>query len=349
MLASCRGLSVQPICLLDGCEVWPSSAWIYSQATGWSMLAVEREAAFLTSSKRSVRRVGWWGLKKIRSCIDRPENLIGESGWRNVQVIEADAQAAVLQRQFAGLLMFAAHEILNSPAALDNLLACLKDRARVVAFGAKQANSLPGRIANPLLRLASRHWLPASAPIGSKPWRLLEARMDPLAVDERFFGIFYLVSGALPVQVGERSNMKAQMTGAAPGIGPNILSAVLLEATAQVIRRAYDPYVLDDRDHYLPCSRWPSLLEVERILQEHQATLRQIEQVNPGNAGVEVDSTACPGKADLVIWYATRQNRLAIEADDRRTNFFTGSRTGCRTGDHFRDRRLTPGPGKMRG
>lgn len=38
----------------------------------------------------------------------------------------------------------------------------------------------------------------------------------------------------------------------------------------------------------------------------------QIEQVNPGLVGVEIDHP-CPSHADIVFWYASHQDRLAIE------------------------------------
>jgi hypothetical protein len=42
--------------------------------------------------------------------------------------------------KFDGLLLFAAHEVLTSPEALDHLLAHLKKGGRIVAFGAKLSN-----------------------------------------------------------------------------------------------------------------------------------------------------------------------------------------------------------------
>ena len=36
--------------------------------------------------------------------------------------------------------------------------------------------------------------------------------------------------------------------------------------------------------------------------------------------GIDIDETTCPGKADLLIWYASHENRLEIEriiADER--------------------------------
>lgn len=137
------------------------------------------------------------GIEIDRFLADKAQSRIQKNGWRNVQVIQAGAQAVALPQEFNGVLMFAAHEVLNSPKALDNLFACLKDHGRVVAFGAKQTDSLAGRAVNPLLRLASKRWLPSSAPIDTKPWSLLEGRVEQMVVEEYLSGIFYLASGSL--------------------------------------------------------------------------------------------------------------------------------------------------------
>jgi hypothetical protein len=97
--------------------------------------------------------------------------------------------------------LFAVQEVLTSPAALDNLLVHLRGQAGVVAFGAKQVQSFPGVLFNPLLRLVSQKWLSGAAPIDTKPWRLLETRIDQLRVAEHLAGLFYLVAGRVPVQI----------------------------------------------------------------------------------------------------------------------------------------------------
>lgn len=154
---------------------------------------------------KAVGSSGWVvGIEIDPFLANKAERRIQKNGWHNVQVIRADAQTVILQQEFDGLHMFAAHEVLTSPKALDNLFACLKEHARVVAFGTKQTNSLPGYAVNPLLRLASQHWLPFSAPIDTKPWSLLEASLDQVTVEERLFGIFYLVSGILMKSVKDR-------------------------------------------------------------------------------------------------------------------------------------------------
>jgi protein-L-isoaspartate O-methyltransferase len=62
---------------------------------------------------------------------------IEQEGWNNVRVAVGPAQTIPLAGTFDGLLLFAAHEVLTSPEALDHLLAHLNTRGRIVAFGAK--------------------------------------------------------------------------------------------------------------------------------------------------------------------------------------------------------------------
>lgn len=89
------------------------------------------------------------------------------------------------------------------------------------------------------------------------------------------------------------------------------LGAFILEAQTKIIRRAIDDTVYDSRNHYLPCEKLPTETEVRKVVDEHKEIIQQIERVNPGGAGVEID-TSCPRKAHLVIWHASHQNRLAM-------------------------------------
>lgn len=91
------------------------------------------------------------------------------------------------------------------------------------------------------------------------------------------------------------------------------LGAIAIELQTKIIMRSYDNFVLDNRNHYLPCEKLPTEAQVRAVVQQHQDIVQAIEQVNPGLVGVDVDSLTCPGKADLVIWYASHQSRLAIE------------------------------------
>jgi hypothetical protein len=90
------------------------------------------------------------------------------------------------------------------------------------------------------------------------------------------------------------------------------LGAVFLKRE-HVLGRLYNDLVLDNRDHYLPCDRLPTSAEVHRVLEEHQDAVEAIEEVHPGFVWVEVDDSTCPGRADIVIYYPSHQDRLAIE------------------------------------
>lgn len=91
------------------------------------------------------------------------------------------------------------------------------------------------------------------------------------------------------------------------------VAATLLELQFKVIQRAYDHFVLDNRGHYLSCRDLPAKNEVENVLEQHGDVIQRIQQVAPGFVGVEIDSLTCQGRADLLIWYGTHQQRIAIE------------------------------------
>jgi ubiquinone/menaquinone biosynthesis C-methylase UbiE len=123
---------------------------------------------------------------------------IEQEGWTNVHVLEGSAQTVALSGTFDGLLLFAAHEVLTSQAALDHLLAYLKDQGGIVAFGAKLSSGSLARLLNPLVRLFTRALLPvSSAPLDERPWRLLEERTGKLHTQERIGGFIYLVWSSL--------------------------------------------------------------------------------------------------------------------------------------------------------
>ena len=81
----------------------------------------------------------------------------------------------------------------------------------------------------------------------------------------------------------------------------------------RVLGRLYSDVVLDNYDHFLPCEKLPTSAEVNRILDEHEDVLKAIRDVNPGQIFVEVEESTCLGRADIVISYASHQDRLAIE------------------------------------
>ena len=87
----------------------------------------------------------------------------------------------------------------------------------------------------------------------------------------------------------------------------------ILESQTNFIRKTYDQIVLDDRNHYLSCDQLPPAAAVKQVMEAHQDVIKKIEQIHPGSVGVEMDTSICPGKADILFWYGTHQDRLLIE------------------------------------
>jgi hypothetical protein len=97
------------------------------------------------------------------------------------------------------------------------------------------------------------------------------------------------------------------------GVLLTCMIATVIETRFKILQRAYDHFVLDNSDHYLSCQDLPTKIEVERIVEQHKDVIQQILKVAPGFVGVEIDSLTCEGKADLLIWYGTHEQRIAIE------------------------------------
>jgi hypothetical protein len=100
------------------------------------------------------------------------------------------------------------------------------------------------------------------------------------------------------------------------------MSILLLEAQTKLFRKFLDDVIYDNRNHYLSCEQLPTLSQVESVVAEHQDVIRRIGQVNPGFVGIEIDSTVCSGKADILFWYGSHRDRLTIEGIIGSDTFF---------------------------
>lgn len=66
-----------------------------------------------------------------------------------------------------------------------------------------------------------------------------------------------------------------------------------------------------------PCSELPTIIEVEKILQEHGAAYTKIEQILERKGWIGIDyytQQRCPGKADIEIAYPTLKEREKIKS-----------------------------------
>src|SRR5262245_50797711 len=121
---------------------------------------------------------------------------VEENGWKNVEVIEADARTIHLTGQFDGLLLFATDVILLEDA-LENIFPHLKDGARVVLFGAKTLSNRLGKIWNPVMRMLLNFTFSTTPMPDNEPWRMVAKRIEKLDIEEYFFGLMFLASGSV--------------------------------------------------------------------------------------------------------------------------------------------------------
>ena len=120
---------------------------------------------------------------------------IAEQGWTNVTLIEASVDDVELAPESAdAVLCFYAHDIMNSPLAIEKAVIALRLGGRFVAAGVKRATGARGLLLNPVTIAYSR---PAVTNLANldRPWIHLERLLGHLDVEERLWGSAYIARG----------------------------------------------------------------------------------------------------------------------------------------------------------
>jgi ubiquinone/menaquinone biosynthesis C-methylase UbiE len=118
------------------------------------------------------------------------------AGWRNVRLIRSAANEVDLPVEPDAALFCGTHDILRSPAALENVVRQLRPGGRVVAAGPKWAP--PWRADAPALNFYTwqLHRPFVTTVEGfDRPWSHLERLVPDLRVEECFFGGGYIAEG----------------------------------------------------------------------------------------------------------------------------------------------------------
>ena len=143
------------------------------------------------------------GIEESPEMAAVAREYIAREGWRNVTVLQAPAEQARIEGRADAALFCAVHDILQSPGALENILASLRPGAWVAAGGGKWAapflvalNSMVQALHAPYVRDFSGF---------DRPWRYLEQLVEGVQVREMAFGSGYVMTGqlAFPHQHGE--------------------------------------------------------------------------------------------------------------------------------------------------
>ncbi len=127
--------------------------------------------------------------------LELARSRVRREGWRNVELLCAAVEEAPLPRLADAAFFHFTHDILQSPPALDHVLAHLRPGARIVATGLKWAASglAPWNLLVGLhmaQSVTNYHGLAA-------PWQPLLERGVPLEVDTLMMGTIYVAHGSV--------------------------------------------------------------------------------------------------------------------------------------------------------
>ncbi len=115
-----------------------------------------------------------------------------------VQVVESAVEAMRVNPPADALLLSYTHDVLQSPAALDRMIASARSGARIVVLGMKTLPWLWGWPVNLFNMYRARHYLTTHSNL-DQPCRLLESRGARLRqVHTALWGSAYIASGVLP-------------------------------------------------------------------------------------------------------------------------------------------------------
>ena len=123
---------------------------------------------------------------------------IADQGWRNVTVVQSPAEEAQIDLMADAALFCAVHDIMQSPAALRNVITTLRPGAWVAAGGGKWAPSLMMAM-NWLIRTAHTPYVRSFSGF-DRPWGQLEQLVEDVSVREMAFGGGYVMTGRVPAQ-----------------------------------------------------------------------------------------------------------------------------------------------------
>jgi ubiquinone/menaquinone biosynthesis C-methylase UbiE len=134
------------------------------------------------------------GVDQSAGMLGVAAKRIEAAGWTNVERIEAPVEEAKLPPADAALFFFT-HDLLRTPAALENVVRAVRPGGRIACAGQQRpAHWLP-RLLLPTRRLMRRYVTTREGL--DRPWDLLAARLDEVTSAPFLLGALYVVSGVV--------------------------------------------------------------------------------------------------------------------------------------------------------
>lgn len=135
------------------------------------------------------------GVEQSPEMYARAAQRVRDAGWSNVWQALAHAETVALPQPADAVLFNFTHDILRTPAALDNLLRQLKPGARVAVCGVKFFPWWTGPL-NLLPWLKNRPYNAKAADLW-RPWDLLQPRCEGWQQRSVLGGMAYLAGARL--------------------------------------------------------------------------------------------------------------------------------------------------------
>jgi demethylmenaquinone methyltransferase/2-methoxy-6-polyprenyl-1,4-benzoquinol methylase len=141
-------------------------------------------------------RGGVVGIEESPEMAAVAREQIASEGWDNVTVVQSSAEDAQIAVTADAALFCAVHDILQSPAALRNVVDNLRPGAWVAAGGGKWASPLMVGV-NLLTGMLHSPYVRSFAGFG-RPWSHLEPLVEDVQVREMALGSGYIMTGQVP-------------------------------------------------------------------------------------------------------------------------------------------------------
>jgi len=141
-------------------------------------------------------RGGVVGIEESPEMAAVAREQIASEGWDNVTVVQSSAEDAQIAVTADAALFCAVHDILQSPAALRNVVGNLRPGAWVAAGGGKWASPLMVGV-NLLTGMLHSPYVRSFAGFG-RPWSHLEPLIEDVQVREMALGSGYIMTGHVP-------------------------------------------------------------------------------------------------------------------------------------------------------
>jgi arsenite methyltransferase len=134
------------------------------------------------------------GIEPSSSMIAVARGRVRKAGWKNIFLYENTMEEIEENDYYDGALLFAMHDVFNSPEGLKKTHLLLRDGARIVCVGPKLQDHGFIKILNPMLKVLFKR-MALSQENRDKPWRLVADMFTTEKIVEEKHGLIFIYIG----------------------------------------------------------------------------------------------------------------------------------------------------------